>query len=81
MKLDKLALALATAIFDGVGVFLVMAYSLLTGKASAVLTRFAAFHFAPYSWLGAILLLVEYAVVSFILAWIFAWLYNIFVKK
>jgi len=81
MKLNKLALAYATAIFDGGLVFLAMIYFLLSGKASVAMTRVAAIHFAPYSFLGAILMLVEHAIAGFILGWIFAWLYNSFIKE
>jgi len=81
MKLNKLALAYATAIFDGGLIFLTMMYFLLSGKASVSMARVAAIHFAPYSFLGAILMLVEHAIAGFILAWIFAWLYNSFIKE
>ena len=81
MKLNKLAFAYAVAIFDGALVFIAMAYSLLFGKASAIMVRVAAIHFAPYSFVGAILMLIEHAVAGFILGWIFAWLYNSFVKE
>jgi hypothetical protein len=81
MKLNKSAFAYTVAIFDGALVFLAIAYSLLFGKASAVMARVAAIHFAPYSFLGAILMLVEHAVAGYILGWIFAWLYNSFVKE
>jgi len=81
MKLNKLAFAYAVAIFDGALVFLAMVYSLLFGKASAIMVRVAAIHFAPYSFIGTILMLIEHAVAGFILGWIFAWLYNSFVKE
>jgi hypothetical protein len=81
MKLNKLALAYAVAIFDGALVFITMVYSLLFGKASVAMARVAAIHFAPYSFLGAILMLVEHAIAGFILGWVFAWLYNKFVKE
>jgi len=80
MKLNSLALAYASAIFCGVWTFLVMAFSLLTGKASDFLTRAAELHLASYSWGGAVVMLVEHAIAGFILAWIFAWLYNKFAK-
>jgi len=81
MKLNKLALAYATAIFDGGLVFLAMVYFLLSGKASVAMARVAAVNFAPYSFWGAILMLIEHAVAGFILGWVFAWLYNKFVKE
>ncbi len=80
MKLNALALGYASAIFCGVWVFLVMAYSLLTGKVSDFMTRAATLHWASYSWGGAILMLVEHAIAGFILGWIFAWLYDKFAK-
>ena len=81
MKLNKLALGYAVAIMDGGLVFLAVVYSLLFGKANAIMVRFAALHFAPYNFLGAILMLIEHAVAGFILGWIFAWLYNKFTKE
>ena len=81
MKLNKLALAYTLAIFNGVIAFLMMAYSLLTGKASDFLTRAAALHWASYSWGGAILVLIEEAICGFIVGWLFAWVYNKFVKE
>lgn len=81
MKLNKLAFAYAIAIFDGALVFLAMAYSLLFGKASVAMARVAAIHFAPYSFLGAILMLIEHAIAGFIIGWVFVWLYNSFIKE
>lgn len=81
MKLNKSAFAYAVAIFDGALVFIAMAYSLLLGKANAIMVRVAAIHFAPYSFVGAILMLIEHAIAGFILGWVFAWLYNKFVKE
>jgi hypothetical protein len=81
MKLNKLAFGYAIAIFDGGLIFVAMIYSLLFGKASAIMARVAAIHFAPYSFWGAIFMLVEHAIAGFILGWVFAWLYNKFVKE
>ncbi len=80
MKLNALALAYASAIFGGVWTFLMMAFSLLTGKASDFMARMAALHLASYSWGGAIVMTIEGVVAGFILGWIFAWLYNKFAK-
>jgi len=80
MKLNALALAYASAIFCGLWVFLAMAFSLLTGRASDLMARAAALHWASYSWSGAILMLAEHAIAGFVLGWIFAWLYNKFAK-
>jgi len=81
MQLDKIALAWAVAIFDGVAVFLMMAFSLLTGRVSFVLSRVASLHWTSYSWTGALVMAIEHIVVGFILGWVFAWLYNLFVKE
>lgn len=81
MKFDKLAMAWAFAIFNCLVVFLVMAFSLLTGRASDILTRAAALHWASYSWVGALTMAVEQAVVGFILGWFFAWAYNSFARE
>ena len=81
MKWNELAYAYASAIFGGVFVFLMMAYSLLTGRVSDIMTRTASLHWAPYSWGGALLMLVEHAIAWFILGWVFAWLYNLFIKE
>ena len=62
-----MALAYTLAIFYGVGTFLVMGYSLTTGEASDFVARAAALHFAPYSWGGAIILLIEQAIAGFII--------------
>ncbi len=80
MKLNELAFAYASGIFGGVWVFLMMAFSLLTGRVSDLMARAAALHWASYSWGGALLMLAEHAVAWFILGWLFAWLYNLFVK-
>jgi hypothetical protein len=76
MKLNKLSLAYTLAIFYGVGAFLMMAYSLLTGKASDFMARAAVLHWASYSWGGAILVLIEETICGFIVGWLFAWVYN-----
>lgn len=81
MKLDKVALAWAFAIFDGLIVFLAMAFSLLTGRVSDAMTRVAALHGVSYSWVGALAMAVEHAVVGFALGWFFAWVYNSFVRE
>jgi len=81
MKLNKLAFGYATAIFSGALTFLVMAYSLLTGVAKDFISRCAAVHWVSYSWSGAVLMTVEYLIVGFVLGWLFAWLYNQFVKE
>jgi len=81
MKFDKIALAWAFAIFDALIVFLVMAFSLLTGRASDILTRAAALHWVSYSWTGALVMAIEHAVIGFILGWFFAWVYNLFVRE
>ena len=80
MKLQQMALAYTLAIFYGVGTFLVMGYSLTTGEASDFVARAAALHFAPYSWGGAIILLIEHAIAGFIIGWLFVWVYNKFIK-
>ncbi len=80
MKLHILAFAYACAIFNGVLVFLFLACSLLTGVAHDLAARYVALHLVTYSWLGAILMLVEYALIGFILGWLFAFVYNKFVK-
>jgi len=80
MKLDQKALAWALAIFAGAWAFLAMGYSLLTGRASDILTRAAALHFASYSWGGAILMLIEHFIGGLIIGWLFAWVYNKFAK-
>jgi len=81
MKLHLLAFAYTCAIFNGLSAFVIMAYSLITGAAKDLLTRFAALHWVTYSWLGAILILIEYALIGFILGWLFAFIYNKFVKE
>ena len=80
MKLNELAFAYASAIFGGVWIFLMMVYSLLTGRASDLMTRAASLHWASYSWGGAFLMAIEHIIAWFILGWVFAWLYNIFIK-
>ena len=81
MQLDKIALAWAVAIFDGAAVFLMMTFSLLTGRVSYVMSRAAALHWASYSWVGALVMAIEHVIGGFILGWIFAWFYNLFVKE
>ena len=81
MKLDKIAMGWAFAIFDGAGVFLMMAFSLLTGRVSFIMSRAAALHGASYSWAGALVMAIEYVVAGFILGWLFAWLYNLFIRE
>lgn len=81
MKLHKLAFAYTVAIFDGLGIFFIMAYSLIFHKADVALARFAALHWANYSLSGAILMLIEHVILGFVLGWLFAWLYNKFVKE
>ncbi len=80
MKLNQKAFAWALAIFSSIGVFLIMSFSLLSGRASNIVARAAALHFASYSWNGAILLAVEYFILGVIIGWLFAWVYNKFVK-
>lgn len=81
MKLHQLAFAYTVAIFDGLAVFLIMAYSLLLNKANVAIARVATLHWANYSWSGAILMLIEHLICGFILGWLFAWVYNRFVKE
>ena len=81
MQLDKIALAWAAAIFGGAGAFLIMAFSLLTGRVSFVMSRVAALHWASYSWTGALVMAIEHVIFGFILGWVFAWLYNLFIKE
>ncbi|OGZ41557.1 MAG: hypothetical protein A3B04_01220 [Candidatus Portnoybacteria bacterium RIFCSPLOWO2_02_FULL_39_11] len=81
MQLDKMAMGWAVAIFDGAGVFLAMSFSLLTGRVSYVMSRAAALHWSSYSWVGALVMAIEHIAVGFILGWLFAWLYNLFVKE
>lgn len=81
MKLDKMAMAWAVAIFDGAFVFLAMLFSLLTGRASDIMARFSSLHLASYSWAGSAVMAIEQAVVGFALGWLFAWAYNSFARE
>ena len=81
MQLKPKALGLATAIFSGALWLLVMVFSLLTGVGKITLTAIGSFHpFFSYSWGGMFIIVIENLIGGFILGWIFAWLYNKFLK-
>lgn len=81
MQLSSRAFALAVAIFAGACWFMAMVLSLLTGIGEITLTTIGAFHpFFSYSWIGMIIIVIEHLICGYIVGWIFAWLYNKFLK-
>jgi len=81
MQLSPRALAWATAIFAAACWFIAMVFSFLTGVGQMTLTTIGAYHpFFSYSFGGMIIIVIENLIAGYILGWIFAWLYDKFVK-
>ena len=80
-QLSPKALGLASAILCGAFWFLAMVFSLLTRIGEITLTTIGSFHpFFNYSWGGMVIIVIEHLIGGFIVCWIFAWLYNKFLK-
>lgn len=81
MQLNSKAFGFAAAIFAGACWFLSMIFSLLTGVGEMTLTTLGSYHpFFSYSFGGMIIIVIEHLIGGYILGWIFAWLYNKFLK-
>lgn len=81
MKLSKLAFGLTSGIFAGIAIFLVTNYLLLIGAPGEFVSSLTNFCFGySYSFLGSILGLIWGFIYGSIAGWVFAFLYNLFVK-
>lgn len=81
MKLNPKALGFTVAIFCSAFWLILMSVTLLTGYAKTLVVAVGALHpFFSFSWIGLIFMVVEHFIGGFIIGWLFAWLYNKFVK-
>ena len=81
MKLSPKAIGLASAILGAAFWLVVMIFSLATGIGEITLTTIGSFHpFFTYSFIGMIIITIEHFIGCYIFGWLFAWLYNKFVK-
>jgi len=81
MQLNPKALATATAIFLALIWLVVMGFSLLTGVGKTTVNTLGGMHpYYGYSWGGLIVIVIEHLICGYVLGWVFAKLYNKYLK-
>ncbi len=82
MKLDKLALGLATGILWGAGIFLATNFLILSGGEGQTISKMNAFYFGySFSFVGSLIGLIWGFIYGFITGWFFGLFYNLFAKE
>ena len=82
MELNPKALGYALGVLLGGFWLIAMGFSLLTGVGRTTISILGGLHpFFTYSWSGFAVVTVEHLVAGFIIGWIFATLYNKFLKS
>ncbi len=80
MQLNSNALGLTAGILGGAFWLAAMTISLLTGIGDDTLITWGSLYpFFTYSWVGMIIIVIEYLVSGYIVGWLFAKLYNKFI--
>ena len=82
MSLNTKATGMALGSIAGLVWLVMMGFSLLSGIGVRTVTTLGSYHpYFSYSWIGLVVMVVEHLSGGFILGWVFANLYNYFLKK
>lgn len=82
MKLSKKAFGLTSGILCGAAIFLLTNFLIIKGTEGETISLLGHFCFGySFSFLGSLFGLIWGFVYSFIAGWLFAFFYNLFVKK
>jgi hypothetical protein len=82
MQLNPKALGLTAGVLGGAFWLVAMVLSLLTGFGEQTLTTWGSWHpLFTYGWVGMIVAVIEHLIGGYIVGWLFATVYNQFLKQ